>query len=153
MKKWTLVLVLVSLVAGALWWQRTALSSWYYVRGLTGSDPAGRDAWAERVAGLDFAVLPRLLDCLESAAPPACENVTAGLLKLTQRWEVEDERTLALAEELHRRFDRLSCGGQVGVIEIMTAALRRSPLRAAPPRLTQAAGELLTTTAAMPGLR
>jgi hypothetical protein len=153
MKKWTIVLVLAALAAGAAWWQKTPLLAWYYVRGLTETDAAGRDTWANRVAGLDVAVLPRLLDCLEDTAGPACASVTAGLLRLAERWEVDDGRTLDLAEELQQRFDRFSSDGQIGALEVMTEALRRSPPRAAPPRLTRAAGELLTTTAAMPGLR
>jgi hypothetical protein len=153
MKKWTLTLALVAVVASAVCWQRTPILAWYYVRGLIASDPASRDTWADRVAGLDAVVVPRLLNCLDSASSPACENVTAGLLKLTERWDVEDERTLALVEELRQRFDRLSCCGQLGALEIMTAALGRSSPRAAPPRLTQAAGELLAATASMPGLR
>jgi hypothetical protein len=153
MKKWTLVLVLMSLAAGAVWWQRTPLLAWYYVRGLTGADQTARDAWAKRVAGLDMAVLPRLLNCLDDANSAVCENATAGLLKLAERWDAEDDRCLDLAEDLQQRFDRFSCGGQVGVLEIMADVLRRSPPRAAPPRLARAAGDLLTTTAAMPDLR
>jgi hypothetical protein len=154
MKKGTIIALLLLSVAGVVvWWQRTPLLAWYYVRGLTGTDEGGRDTWVNRAAGLDSAILPRLLDCLEDVNAQVCKNITAGLLRLAERWEVEDGRTLELAEELQARFDRLSSAGQIGVLEVMTETLRRSPPRAAPPRLTRAAGDLLMTTAAMPDLR
>jgi hypothetical protein len=153
MKKWMIVLVLAAVAGGFVWWQRTPLLAWYCVRGLKAADKTSRDTWVSRVAGLDTAVLPRLLDCLDDTDLAVCENATAGLLTLAERWHVDDDRTLRLAEEMQQRFDRFSSGGQVGVLEIMAQSLRRSPPRAAPPRLTRVAGDLLTTTSAMPDLR
>jgi len=153
MRKWTVVLALIALAAGAVWWQRTPILAWYYVRGLAQTDKAGRDTWTNRIASLDVAVVPRLLTCLEDGNPEVCENATAGLLKVGERWEIDDDRTLDLAEELRQRFDRFNSGGQTGALEIMARMLARSPRGAAPPRLTRAAGDLLATTAAMPDLR
>src|SRR5262249_47025893 len=55
--------VLLVLAAGA-WWQRTPLLAWYSLRGLAAADEAGRAAWAARVARLDGAAVPGLLDLL-----------------------------------------------------------------------------------------
>src|SRR5713101_1829855 len=57
-KKWWILLVTLMVVAGLGWWQRTRLSSWYYVRQLARADKESREAWIKRVADLDQAVLP-----------------------------------------------------------------------------------------------
>jgi hypothetical protein len=155
MKKTALAIavVLVALAGAAVWWQRTPLLAWYYVRGLTHADQDSREAWANRVAGLDIAALPRLLDCLQETDPAVCDNMAAGLIRLGERWEPEDNRALDLAEELQSRFDRFSSGGQASALQVIATLLRRSPERCAPPRLSRTAGDLLTATAGLPELR
>src|SRR5262245_37893653 len=88
------------LAAGAgLWLAREPLLGWYYLRGLARADEAERDQWAERVAGLDRAAVPPLLDLL-AGDDRACANARAALGALARRWGPDDPR----GEELARRL-------------------------------------------------
>src|SRR5262245_7556348 len=90
-----LLLVLVG-VAGLGWVGRTSLLSWYYVRGLTLAGETDRESWAQNVASLDEAALPRLLDALAQDDTRVCLNVQTALAALTDRWHADPDRQARL---------------------------------------------------------
>jgi hypothetical protein len=141
------VLVLALLLGGAAlaWTERATLLAWYCVRGLAHADAAERERWVARVAGLDEAAVPALLDCLERADAAVCANARAGLARLADGWGVADTRTVALTAQAAHRFPRLSAAGQREALE-MTAGWFAAP--AAPADgLVPACGRLLSASA------
>ena len=96
--------LLLLLVGGVAWLERTPLLLWYYVRNLTKADDNNRTAWIERVAGLGEEAVPPLLICLKDADPNVCRNAHAALTRLSQQWGVGDSRTVALAMRCGREF-------------------------------------------------
>jgi hypothetical protein len=116
--------VAVLLLAGAgLWWQHEPLLAWYYLGGLARADGAERDRWAERVAGLDRAALPRLLDLL-AGDDRACANARAALDALARRWGADGPRGEELTRRLSEGFARLGPAGQREVLQFEAAWLR-----------------------------
>ena len=145
-RKSLIAVVAISLVGGLAWCQRTPVLSWYYQRELMAADADSREYWAARVASLDDAAVPGLLQSLEEQDPTRCINAEAGLLALVKRWGLNDARTQGLADALQERFARFSPLGQVGAIQAMTALLRHDEAAAMPVPLTRAAGEIVHAT-------
>jgi hypothetical protein len=108
-------LALALLAGGGLWLGREPLLTWYYVRGLARAGEEERGAWAERVAGLDRAALPALLDLL-AGDDRACANARAALDALARRWGAGDPRGEGLARRLADGFARLGPAGQREVL-------------------------------------
>jgi hypothetical protein len=121
-KKGLLVLggVVVLALAGGLWLERTPLLAWYYVRSLAAAGEADRDRWAERVAGLEDAALPGLIDCLGRDDARICANARAALACLARSWGTDDPRCVALAEQLGEAFPGRSLPGQLQLLELLT---------------------------------
>jgi hypothetical protein len=145
------VLVLALLLGGAAlaWTEREALLAWYYVRGLAHAGPEDREPWVARVAGLDEAAVPALLDCLGRPEEPVCANARAALARLAHDWGLADTRTVGLIAQAAHRFPRLSAAGQREVLE-MTAGWFAAP--AAPADgLVPACGRLLSASAGAAG--
>ncbi|HZT80660.1 MAG TPA: HEAT repeat domain-containing protein [Gemmataceae bacterium] len=116
--------VAVLLLAGAgLWWGRQPLLTWYYLRGLSSADGGERDRWAERVAGLDRAALPALLDLL-AGDDRACAGARAALDALIGRWGADDARGEELARRLSEAFARFSPAGRREVLQFEAGWLR-----------------------------
>jgi hypothetical protein len=116
-----LVLVVLLLAGGlAAWVERRPLLAWVCVQGLARAGAADRDAWAERVAALDDAVVPGLLACLGRADAQACDNARAALARLAERWGKDDPRRNTLAAQLAGAFPRLSVPGQQAVLQLET---------------------------------
>jgi hypothetical protein len=110
--------LLLALVVGLAWFERTTLLSWYFVRGLARADEGSRDAWVERVAGVGEAAVPNLLAHLGDADPAVCGNVRAALSRLSREWSVGDARTVALAMRCGREFNQYSPAGRRSVLEL-----------------------------------
>src|SRR5262249_50811300 len=107
------------IAAGAgLWLGRGPLLGWYYLHGLATAD-GDRDRWAERVAGLDGAAVPPLLECLGRDDARACANARAALLALVRRWG-GDGRPHRLSED----FAGLSGPGRLEVLGFGAGWLR-----------------------------
>jgi hypothetical protein len=121
---------LLLLAAAGLWWGREPLLTWYYLRGLGRANDGERERWAERVAGLDRAALPPLLDLL-TGDDRACANARAALDALLRRWGTNDPRGEELARRLSEGFGRLSAAGQREVLKF-EAAWVRAEVGAAP---------------------
>jgi hypothetical protein len=116
--------VAVLLLAGAgLWLGREPLLTWYYLRGLRQAGEGERERWAERVAGLDQAAVPPLLDLL-AGDDPACAGARAALAALARRWGGDDPRGAELARRLSDGFARLSPSGQRAALEFEAGWLR-----------------------------
>ena len=130
-KKLAALGILLAVLAAVLWWQRTPLLSWYYLRGLAAAEDMERATWVERVAGLDAAVLPGLVDLLRQGDPRVCANAEAALSMLAKRWGPADPRTTGLAQELAAAFGSLHQAGKEAILEWYMAALC-SPDSAAP---------------------
>lgn len=145
-KKWLVLLALPAVLVGILWWQRTAILEWHYLRSLATADDNDRDAWADRVAGLDLEVLPRLLAILRADDPRACTNVEAALVSMLRRWGVDDPRGKTLADELLNCFTELSVEGQHAALRVPIVWLGMSPSTPAPAAMTTTVGQFLTAS-------
>jgi HEAT repeat protein len=126
-KKSLLALLLVTVLAGAAWWQRTPLLAWYYVRGLGGADAEERAAWIERVARLDAAAVPALLACLGGEDTRACANAGAALAHLVRHWDRGDARSVGVAQGLTAALPHLGAAGQQGALEVAEALVDAVP--------------------------
>jgi hypothetical protein len=121
------VVAFVVLLAGSVTYlERTALLSWYYVRGLAKADPNSQAVWAERVAGLGEDAIPGLLKCLTDSDATVCCNARAGLAQLAKHWGIGDSRTVALAMRCGREFTHFSAAGQQNLLDL-AADWFRSP--------------------------
>ncbi|MCC6417393.1 MAG: hypothetical protein IT429_04010 [Gemmataceae bacterium] len=146
-KGWVCALVVAVGLGAAGWLNRTALLSWYYLRGLAGAADGDRATWVERVAGLDEEAIPGLLAHLASADARICANCEAALSCLVRRWGAGDGRSVRVLEQLTGRFGALSGPGQEAGLELVLAALGPDRGKAAPPSLVEAAGPLLAVAA------
>jgi hypothetical protein len=109
--------------AAGLWFAREPLLAWYYLRGLARADDAERPCWAERVAGLDRAALPALLDLL-TGDDRACASARAGLDALARRRVGDGPRAAELARRLSEGFPRLGPAGRREVLQFEASWLR-----------------------------
>jgi hypothetical protein len=144
MRRRLFVLAGIGVLAAALWWQRTPLLTWYYLRGLAAAEEADQDRWVERVAGLDAAAVPALLDLLDCRDAAVCANARAALACLVQRWGSDDPRSVSLADRLADRVAELHPPGRLETLDL--EALLAAPPRAGvpPPAATlRAAGRVL----------
>ena len=142
------VLAVLLASAGALWLERTPLLAWYYVRGLAGADEGNRAAWVKRVAGLDRAAWPGLLECLGRQDGQASANAEAALAQIAEAWGPTDAHWDDLAARLTDAFPRLGKAGQKSVLKLHVAWLRQSPTCPTPPiAVVKAAAKLLPEAA------
>src|SRR5947209_5932943 len=111
-KKLLAIAVVLAVVAAVLWWQRTPLLSWYYLRGLAQATDQDRDLWVGRVAGLGTDATPGLLAHLKRDDPRVCANAEAVLAALGKSWGAHDARTAALAEDVTGAFGGFSTPGR-----------------------------------------
>jgi len=141
--------LLLALVGGLAWVERTALLSWFYVRGLARADEGSRAAWVERVAGVGEAAVPDLLARLGDADPAVCGNVRAALSRLSRGWGLGDARTVALAMRCGREFNQYSPAGRRSVLELAAEWFRDAGPDAPPgPGLLPACVRFVTESAA-----
>jgi HEAT repeat protein len=152
-KKWLILLLMLLVLASLAWWLRKPFLSWYYVRQLVHADKENQAACVKRVAELDQAVVPRLLSCLEYPEEQACENVTAALVCLVELWGPDDERAIAIVEDLNRNLPRYGRAGKQESLRIPAALLRLCLSRTPAPPLLEAASDLFTATAGDADLR
>src|SRR5437667_3881839 len=117
------VLGVLAAAAGGLWLERTPLLAWYYVRGLSRAGESERATWVKRVAGLDRAAWPGLLECLGRQDARACANAEAALLQIAEAWEPADRHWDDLAGRLAEAFPRLGKAEQVSVLNLHVAWL------------------------------
>jgi HEAT repeats len=149
-KKSLLFMLLLLMLTGVGWWQRTPLLAWYYVRGLAGAGDDTRPIWVQRIARLDSAAVPALLACLRRDDPRACGNAEAALISLVRQWGNRDPRALQCAEQATAGFAGLSGCGQQSALEVALMLLRAQPTPTpvwAP--ATQAAGRMLAAAVPM----
>lgn len=98
-------LVVLLLILGLAWSQRTPMLRWYYLRGLASADAEERQLWVERVASLDTAAIPGLLQQLSAEEERMVGNAEAALIALAAVWGCQDDRTAEVSEQLCQRFD------------------------------------------------
>ena len=73
------VVLLVLLVGGGVaWMERTALRTWWVLRGLRQADEADRAVWIGRVADVGEPAIEGLLESLCCPDDRACQNAVAG---------------------------------------------------------------------------
>jgi hypothetical protein len=137
---------LAALLGLAGWLAWTPLWTWYCLHGLAGAEVQDREKWVKRVARLDSAALPGLLDLLAGDDDRACANGAAALSELARAWGAEDQRTLSLAEQLRDRFALLAIPGQEAVLEWQRTLLAETK-GACPGPLLDVARELLAAAA------
>src|SRR5262245_13459300 len=101
------VLLVLLAGAGAGWWQRTALRTWYVMRGLGRAGEAEREAWARRAVELGEPAVEPLLDLLAGADDCAGLNAAYALSQLGQSWGAADPRTADVAGRQARLFAQL----------------------------------------------
>jgi len=133
---------LLLLAAAGLWLGRGPLLSWYYLHGLARADEGERDRWAERVASLDRAALPRLLD-LMAGNDRASANGRAALEALVRRWGADNPCGEELARGLADGFGRLRPAGQREVLQFQAGWLRTPDGKAPPASVARALARVL----------
>jgi hypothetical protein len=150
--KWGLAgLIAVAGLAFVLWLKWTPLLAWYYVRCLAnaGEDDCGR--WVRRVANLESAALPPLLDLLRRNDARACVNARAALACLIHRWGPNDSRCGDLANRLADSLAIRSLPGQLQIVDLQGDLLRPGRDQAPPPAaLVSAAGRVLDAATRSP---
>lgn len=129
------------ILSGTAWLKRTSLLVSYSVHRLISAKESDQQDWVERVAALDRAAMPKLIDCLRHHNAQVCAKAEAALLAMAQRWGSDDVREAELAEDLAKRFASLSEPGQQAALQIQDQLVRAS---AADP----AAADLLPAVAA-----
>ena len=139
---WTALVVLAGL-GGIACWQREPVLAWHYVRQLTNANEDNREACAIKVASLDEAALPRLLDAMQNADANVCANVQCALMRLAKKWGPADPRAHQLAETMQTQFDVCSAAGKENIVLALTSLLRQEGPKPLPPRLTKAASAIL----------
>jgi hypothetical protein len=107
------------------------------LRGLTQANETHRQLWAERVARLDGAAVPGLLDTLQQPDARICGNAQAALTCLLERWGPEDDRRTTLAGQLAEVFAGLSEPGQLAALAVQADLLRTSPALPILPAVTR----------------
>ncbi len=124
-KRWVfLVGLVVLLVGGGVGWiERTPLLSWIYVRGLARADERSQAVWVERVAGLDRAAMPGLVELLNQDDAGVCGSAQAALCALSNRWNADDPRRHEVARRLADGFPRFSEVGQGSALKVATSWL------------------------------
>jgi hypothetical protein len=155
-KKAWLALLILAVVGGLAWWQRGPILARYYVRQLRGAYPDNRDEWARKVADLEEAAVPGLLDGLRDPDALVCGNMQCPLYLMARGWGRDDPRSLHLIEELHGQFGEFSPAGQERVLLMLASLLhveRRAegagemqddaPRVPLPPRLATLVSEIL----------
>jgi hypothetical protein len=147
-KKAAVVGLVLAVLAAVLFWQRTPILSWYYLRGLAAAEEGDRAVWVERTISLDIEAVPGLVDLLRRADSKACANAEAALAALVTRWQVGDLRTARLAEELTGAFSNLHNPGKEAVLEWYIATLRAGAKAGTPlPGLVDTGSKLLGVAA------
>src|SRR5438477_1342780 len=109
------VLLILATVA---WLERSSLWASYCVHKLAAAKAAELQIWAEHIAALDIAAVPKLLDYLSRTDAAACGNTEAGLLEIVRQWEPGDPRRADLAHSLAARFATFSVPGQQAALTI-----------------------------------
>jgi hypothetical protein len=153
-KRWGLLLGLVVLLVclGVIWLERAPLLTWIYVAGLERADEGSRAAWVERVAGLDVAAVPDLVELLSQDDARVCGNTGAALSALSNRWDDDDLRRHDLARRLAESFPRLSQIGQACALRVVESWLPANGADQPPAQATvRAAVRLLEEAARVPG--
>jgi HEAT repeats len=153
-KAWTALALLAGLSALGVW-QHKPILAWYYVRQLGGAYPETREGWAKKVAALEEAAVPRLLDGLRDQDAMVCANMQYPLCLLAKKWGLDDPRALSLLEQVRSRFHDFSPAGQEKVLLMLTsllhverggeggAEMQEEPPRPLPPRLTTIVGAIM----------
>lgn len=154
-KKARMALALLAILSGLGVWQHKPVLAWYYVRQLGGAYPETRDGWARKVAALEEAAVPRLLDGMRDPDAMVCANMQYPLFLMAKKWGLDDPRALNLMEQLHERFHDFSPAGQEKTLLMLTSLmhvepsaegsseLQEEPPRPVPPGLTTAVGAIL----------
>jgi len=147
-KKLPIILILFTIAAGVLWWQRTPVMCWYYLRGLSQADEATRAWWVENTSGLGQDAVPGLIDLLRQKDARVCVNSEAALAAIARQWGASDARTAALAEELALHYNGFSAAGREAVLEWHLAMLHDPEgKKTASPALSGTAAKLLIACA------
>lgn len=136
LSRWKFVLFLVlvlALLAGLGWWQRTPLLCWYCLRGLDSASDANRENWVKMVVLLDEAAVPGLLARFSRQNAQECKNAAAALAALTKKWGTSDLRTYDIASKVNASFDSFSASGKeaalVWSLAVADASSLPRPLR------------------------
>lgn len=127
-----MVVVLLVVGAGAVWWQRETLLVCYAVRGLANATDQTRSGWIERVARREPAAVPFLVSGLRRTDRQACTNICQCLLELAKNWPDTDSRRVSVAQALAREFHAFSVEGHKAALEVEQALSEREPALLAP---------------------
>lgn len=148
-----IALLAVAGLAGLAWWQREPMVVWHTVRQLANASEDNCEEWATRVAALDDAALPRILDGLQRSDAQGCANLQSALTILIRRWGPAHPHSFALVEEVHARFGSFSLAGQQQALLTLTILLQQDGPRPLSPKLTKPVSEVLIAAEKKPELQ
>lgn len=150
-RKKLLVLLLgggLVILAGVGWLERTPLLVYYAVHRLRTAEARERQPWVDKVAGLDVAALPQLVECLRRNEPQACASVRAALQEMVRRWDQDDSRRVRLAEQLVERFAEMSEEGALLALETQENLFCGSVTTSSGPDLLPAVAQMIARSVA-----
>jgi hypothetical protein len=150
-RRWLLIGSSIAVVGVALcafaWTNRTSITAWYAIRGLTNSAPAERGDWMAMIQALDPPPIGQLVSGWRSSDAGICENLRHGLTYLVQSWTSDNPYRVALAIELTAQFPTLSLPGQEAALEVYMQLLHAGSNLSASHELMQATAEILSAAA------
>lgn len=135
--------IVLVVLAGAIYWQRMQLFSWYCATRLASATDEERALWAERVAQLDADAAPWLLGHLQSADAKVCANVEAALALLARNWASDDARCQNLIADLKLGFPHFSSAGKQSALRFPLELVKKEDGKALSGALALGAGKLL----------
>ncbi|MCI0683246.1 MAG: hypothetical protein L0Y71_14180 [Gemmataceae bacterium] len=139
---WTLMIL--TLGAGVLWWNRTPLLAVWRVRQLARADEASRAICVNRVIALDEAALPWLFQGLAHADAGAAANLEAALSQLARVWKTTDPRSAPFLGQVHGHFAGANAAGRTCLLRVAAVLLNEGDDRELlPVNIVHAAGGLL----------
>ena len=113
------IIICILVLGLGIWFGRTQLLAWYYVRQLSAANLENRDPWIARALSLDEAVVPALIACVDRNDDQACDNAMTALKNLLDRWASDDPRAISLSCRIGDAFPAMSAAGQEKVLRLV----------------------------------
>lgn len=131
--KWNRKRISTAIAAGVLavavigWSQRSAVITWYTLRGLARADEQSRQGWTERVSRIEPAPVQTILSYLQTGDAHVCGNMRAGLLQIVENSGGREDRCERLSSQLASQWSAANPTGQSVILATQVALVRACP--------------------------